>query len=619
MASRRRRRSRRSRRHRLLRVLPVRWQTRIRYATASGRLRRRVWLGAGALMLLAMAWVVVTGLIARSEIGKIETQLREVRQLVADGRVADAGKAAAGIPGLAKRAHLLTSGPAWWTAAEVPYFGEPLKVMRGFTAAGEQVGVHGVQTLIDVASNLDPRNLRTHGDTIAVGPLQDAAPRLATAAQVFDHAQLTIDHLPTSTWFDPVNRARAGLSLELHAVTGYVDAAANATRILPTLLGATKPQRYFIGLQNESEMRGTGGLPGAFAIANVSHGTIKFSGFYSDILLLPPLTHQQIATGLEFGKDFDIAYGSGTPTSLYVNSNSSPNFPYAAQIWATMWEKVSGQHVDGAIAMDPTALAYFLAVTGPVTLPSGISVGAQNIVPLTERDEYAMFNDNLARKDFLVSILKASSNKLLSGSGSALTMAHTAVRLSNMQRLLVWSRDPASESVLAASSYGGAIPTDTRPLVGMVVNNVASGKLDYYLTRTIDYERTGCGSMRDVIVTMTLTNHAPAFGLPTYVTGRLDSYGASGRSRPGDNRTLIDYYASPGALLLSATLNGQPTTVGALTDLGHPFFRDELELPLGTTQVLSLHLSEPAGLGSPQLWRQPGVTDLGVKFRDQAC
>jgi hypothetical protein len=383
------------------------------------------------------------------------------------------------------------------------------------------------------------------------------------------------------------------------------------------MLGDDGPKRYFIGLQNEAEMRGTGGLPGAFAIVEANKGKIAFTHFGSDAELLPAATHQRIETGLDFGKDYDNAYGYSAPTNFIVNSNISPNFPYAGQIWSKMWQHLSGQHVDGAIAVDPTTLAYFLSVTGPVTLPSGGQVTASNIVSLTEAQEYAMFTDNNARKDFLVSILKAASKKLTSGAGSATELARAMTTVSNQNRLQVWSADPAVEKVLAATSYGGAIPTDNRPFSGLVLINNASGKLDYYLTRTLDYQRSGCGSTRDVLVTITLTNNAPAAGLPPYVLGRLDRHDSS--VKPGDNRTLLDYYASNGALLLSATLNGKPTGMAVANDLNHVIFRDDIELPRGQTQTLVLHLQEPAGVGTPQIWRQPGVSDLVVHSFNQKC
>ena len=591
--------------------------TRVRYLRASTVLRKRLIWGFAGLCVLGALWIVVTGLLAKQQVDKLENRLQAVKALVAENRLDEARQAADGIPALARRANLLTSGPAWWAAAHVPYLGDPLKVMRSSTSAGKEVGVNGVVTLLDVATKLDPSQLRARGDTLRLAPLMDTAPTLAKQAALLDDATKKVDNLPDKTWFGPVNRARASLSVQLHSIVGYVDAAANATQVLPTMLGNDRPMRYFIGLQNESEMRGTGGLPGAFAIVVANKGKLTFTHFLSDANLLPPGKGHYLPTGLSFGEGFDSAYGNNQATRSILNSNMSPHFPYAARIWGAMWQKVSGEKVDGAIAVDPTTLSYFLNVTGPVRLPSGVIVSADNIVSLTEKDEYSMFTDNFARKDFLVSILQASSKKLTSGAGGAGALAKTITAASKENRLQVWSASPSIEKVIETTTYSGAIPKTSRPFGGLILNNSAAGKLDYYLTREMDYSRIGCGDSRDVNVTIRLTNNAPAFGLPPYVVNRIDPHKYP--TKPGDNRTLIDYYASNGSQLLSATFNDKPTTIAVESDLGKKIFRFDMELPRGQTQVLTLHLREPAGSGSPLIWKQPGVTPLKIVYFDQKC
>ena len=67
---------------------------------------------------------------------------------------------------------------------------------------------------------------------------------------------------------------------------------------------------------------------------------------------------------LKVGSSFVVV----DPTGTYSNSDVSPNFPDAAAIWAAMWQKKSGEKITAAIALDPTALSYLLAVTGPAPL-----------------------------------------------------------------------------------------------------------------------------------------------------------------------------------------------------------------------------------------------------------
>jgi hypothetical protein len=592
-------------------------RTRVRYLLFDGRLRRRALIVCGGLVALGVLWIIVTGLLARAQARQVEASLVKVRSLVASGRIDEARHAAAQIPSEARRADLLTSGPAWWIAAHVPYFGDPAETIRGATDASVQLGQHAIPDLLDVVKLLDPTTLRVSGNTIDLTALNSARPKLENAAAVLASAAYKVAGLPTGTWLGAVDSPRVALARQLNSLNGYVDAAARASRVLPTMLGEDGTKRYFVGMQNEAEARGTGGLPGAFAIVEASHGKVHFTRFESDAALLPATTNKLISTGLNFGAGYTDTYGNSQPTDSFPNSNVSPNFPCAAQIWARMWEKVSGEHLDGAIAVDPAVLGYILSATGPVTVPTGQSVTAQNIVTLTERDEYTLFSDNNARKDFLVSVLKTTSNKLISGAGSAAQIAKAMVTASNQQRLLVWSADPAVEKELAATSYGGVIAKDNRPLSAVILNNTSGGKLDFYLTRTLNYHRSGCGVTRDVLVTITLRNNAPATGLPTYVTGRLDD--APANAMPGDYSALLDYYATAGAQLLSVSLNDQPVTASLKSDRGHPIFRMSLELTRSKTQTIVLHLQEPAGSGAPNLWVQPGVASTPVHAITQPC
>src|SRR5664279_3063170 len=135
-----------------------------------------------------------------------------------------------------------------------------------------------------------------------------------------------------------------------------------------------------------------------------------------------------------------------------------------------MWEKTSREHIDGAVALDPTVLSYILAATGPVALPNGSKLTATNVVPLTQKDEYTIFSDNERRKAFLVSILKAASSRLTSGAGGATELTKAISLASQQQRLHVWTEDSSIESVLEQTNYAGAIPQSTRPFAGPVLN-----------------------------------------------------------------------------------------------------------------------------------------------------
>ena len=333
---------------------------------------------------------------------------------------------------------------------------------------------------------------------------------------------------------------------------------------------------------------------------------------------MPPTPDHAIPTGLDFGAGYNHLYGPSLPTSTFVDSNVSPNFPYAAQIWAKMWERTTGQRIDGVLAVDPTVLSYFLAATGPTQLPDGRVISSNNVVDLTERQQYTLFPDIVQRKQFEVDVLRAASRRLTSGSGAAQNILRAASLSASERRLLVWSADPRIEAQLAHSNYAGKLPSDSpRPFSGLILNNAASGKLEYYLHRGLSYQRTGCGSIRDVVATIELMNSAPAFGLPVYVTSGLNHLPA------GSSRATTDCCSTttrPGAPNSTASPStAQPVTASVNSVDGFAVFRMDLTVRRATTSTIVLHLREPAGAGVPRIWQQPGVTPMATHVFNEPC
>jgi len=278
--------------------------------------------------------------------------------------------------------------------------------------------------------------------------------------------------------------------------------------------------------------------------------------------------------------------------------------------------------VDGVIAVDPTALGYLLSVTGPATLPDKSQVNGDNAVALTQSTSYARFTGtggvaNAQRKAYLLEVARAASTKIVSARGDSTALLGAVGRAAGERRILVWSADPAVQADLAQTSVAGVIPTSTAPYVGLSIVNNGGNKLDYYLDRSLTWQRTGCGQTRLTTVTITLTNNAPASGLAPYVTGRLDTH--SYRVRPGDNRLGVSYLATQGALMNGVTVAGRPGTASIGSENGHPVYSVDLELPRGTSRTIELRLTEPAGTGAPIVLRQPLVRPLYVSLRDSIC
>jgi hypothetical protein len=321
---------------------------------------------------------------------------------------------------------------------------------------------------------------------------------------------------------------------------------------------------------------------------------------------------------VDLGADYRRLYGSDS--RLWQNTNMSGHFPYAARLWLDMWQQRTGQRLDGAVATDPIALGYLLGATGPVRLPDGSAVTATDVVAQTEQQAYLRFaRDDLARKDFLVSVARAVLDRLLGPQAPARSgLLQAVARAAGERRFMVYSAHPSEQALLSSTSVAAEVPDRPGPFAFLVVNNAAGNKIDYYLHRSLRYDLGACrDGRRESTVTAVLRNDVPDVPLPRFVVGRLDQP-AVARS-PGSSSLLVSVYAAQGAALRSATLDGKQVAVFPGRERGHPVFVITVELPRGAPRALVLHLVEPAVDATPVVPVQSLVRDQSTVVRGGGC
>jgi hypothetical protein len=187
------------------------------------------------------------------------------------------------------------------------------------------------------------------------------------------------------------------------------------------------------------------------------------------------------------------------------------------------------------------------------------------------------------------------------------------------------SDDPQLQSTLRRAGVDGALPQGNAPIAYPVVFNTTGGKLDTVLDRKISYEAGSCkGKTRSSTITLTLRSSPPS-DLPPYVTIRnINGKKLSSRT----NELAVEIYATRGAKLTSATLDGKPLQTNAAasgpyleaaTEAGIPLWTTFLELPPGQDRVITLHLTEPTAAGRARIPEQPLARPLHRISRVTPC
>ena len=579
------------------------------------RIVRYTCLGLGGLVLLSVAWMLYSGLEAKSQLETVRDDVHKLRTEIDAGDLDGARATADEIGAHASKAHDLTSGPVWGLTSVIPYLGRPVESARTISASVDAIAAHSLPALVDASKNIDPKLLREADGSINLAPLVQAAPTLDKVVTSLNAALARITRAPSSTWLGAVDSARHDEIAELTPLAKTISSADLAVDTLPALLGQDGVQTYMLSFENEAELRGTGGLAGAFAIVSANHGKITFDKFEPDNTLI------DVKSGVNLGSDFDQTYDAPDSTGDYRDANVSPNFPYAAQIWSAEWKQVSGQTLDGVITLDPTALSYLLKVTGPAKLPAGSivpTVTSSNVVELTQQRAYADFGkkEKAERKVFLLDVAKASAMRLASRTGNTTSLVKAAGRAASEHRLLFWSADAAIEARISAAAISGVTPITSAPFAQVAINNAAGNKLDYYTHVSMNWSAAGCGATRRVTVTLTVTDDAPT-GLSPYVLG--DNVGKPGfPQNPGDNQLQIGYYATAGSQLDGVLVNNDQSAATSGRERGHPVYTVEILIPRGTTESIVLNLTEP-GTAKPILRLQPMVNPMTAKVSVQNC
>ena len=194
--------------------------------------------------------------------------------------------------------------------------------------------------------------------------LQEMAPALKRASRAVESSYTRVERIDEDRLLPqlagPVAQATEMFG-ELRAPLG---AAAASAEILPPMLGADGKRNYLLLIQNSAEVRATGGIPGALAVVEANDGAIKLreQGSASKLGVFDPAVKADPAQELIYS----------TRLGSYMQDvNLTPDFPTAAVIAKTMWEKKHrSADIDGVIALDAVVLSHLLEATGPIELAS---------------------------------------------------------------------------------------------------------------------------------------------------------------------------------------------------------------------------------------------------------
>ncbi|TAL22102.1 MAG: DUF4012 domain-containing protein [Frankiales bacterium] len=553
----------------------------------------RVALAGSLLLILLLAAAAVRLPSVREDLTSARRGLIAAQESLRGGDAAGARERITAASADAGSAEAVTDGVLWRAARRLPGLGVPFEEVAAVAHVSAVVTRDVARPLGDVA--LAPPAWQGRLD---LAPLVAAQAPLRSADEALVAATTTLRQAPRSR-LGPLTSARTELTDELTRLQGIVSGARLAADVLPSLLGADGPRRYFVAVQNPAEPRATGGLIGAFAVLRAEGGRPVLEQVGSNNLL-----KDAPAPVVDLGPEHERRYGRFGSNRGWRAANLSPDVPTVGRTLAALWRHRTGEQVDGVLLVDPQALAHLLQVTGPVTLPGGVRLTAENAVQELTIEVYRRFPRarDAERNDYLAQAARLVFTRLQQPGLDGRRLLEQASRAVGTGHLSVWAADPAVQQRLAAAPVGGALP-GTSPYVRVVTQDAGGSKLGTYLRQDVDYAAAPTGEAVDLgagpqpeeqgTVQVSLANTAPR-GLPEYVTLRADA--PDGRPRPrGQIKVWVSVYLGPRGTLLAATLDGRPVTMQAETERGHAVLSTFVSIDPGSTARLVLSVRQPTG------------------------
>lgn len=582
-------------------------------------LRSRGFLWAAAAFVVVVlglgCWVAIGAFQAKSNLEQARDSAQDAKSALLDGDTEAASKSADAALDQARAARDATHSLGWNVMASVPWLGSPLKTGQQVTDVVFGLASDVLRPAADVGIAIDPDRLYRDG-RVDVGLLRSQEPQLSELSDSARRLNGEAAAITDPRYVSLMRDARAQLQGQISGITSVIENAALAARLAPSMMGADGPRTYFMGFQTNAEVRGTGGLLGGY-------GILRFDDGVPSVDTLAPNTELTDAVApIELGFEYDSQYGFAQPFTDFRNSNLSPHFPYAAQIWKAMWLEQTGLEVDGVIAIDPVALSYILGAVGPITMPDGEIVSRDNVVELTESTAYRRFpaDQRSERKDYLEDIASAVVTKMTGSVESPRLLLDALGKAISERRIAVWSARADEQKLLEETPLGHVIPEESGPYAGVVLNNLGGNKLDYYLNTEIEYAADSCdGDTRSSTVTVRLTNTVPD-DVPDYVAGTEGLSPELLIQVPrGTNITSVRLFATKGAELSSAILNGEKVPALINSERGHPVFEVQVMIPPGQSADIKFRMSEPTVPGEPQAPGQPLVGTVTPKVMVPEC
>ena len=354
-------------------------------------------------------------------------------------------------------------------------------------------------------------------------------------------------------------------------------------QILPGLLSQQGRKNYVVLLQNNEELRPTGGFLHAFAWVTLENGVlIDYQVF--DIASTEALFQGSVQPPADLQK-----YLGQLNWSLH-DANWSPSFPQSAEQISLFIEKSLGKKADGMIALNLTTLQSLLRDFGPVTLTDYNDVVTDKNLRERVFAHAEGMQTQKTKQDYLTAlfskVLAEVSNVPLEKSGVLLSDLYAGLR--SNQVFMIFS-EKEQNAVLSRLGWLGDVTTPQCPVqlsdVPCIVDstmqveaNVGANQANHTIDRAIE---------EVISVTRQKVTHRRVI---TY-----KNTGTSNSLAQGSYKNYVRFFVPVNAVLQDVVIDGSPVlpqNISLSREGDKQYFGVFVEVPIQKTVSVQVTYSE---------------------------
>ncbi len=354
-----------------------------------------------------------------------------------------------------------------------------------------------------------------------LGAIYEAKPELEKAQASILDADATMAAIPQGGLLKPVQEAVVPVREKIGMLVQGIDQAIAASQIVPVVAGYPEQQTYLFLLQNNHELRPTGGFIGTYGILKIKNGDIVSFNTDNVYNLDEPSAEWMTTT-----PPWPLNRYNAVTTWFFRDANWSPDFPTAAKKALELYylERGPEKNIDGVIAVTPTFIQSLMELTGDIPV-NGISFTPDTFIDtLQYQVEQGYLRQGIAdseRKEIIGILSDKILEKILDLPRDQWPDLWNVFKKDiSEKQILIYLENSDIQAMVEHENWGGHIRESDGDFVAVFDANLASLKTDQVMDRAMEYtvQRDGKNIIADLYITYTNT------GEITWKTTRYRTY-----------------------------------------------------------------------------------------------